>query len=88
MIQVTEVAVRVLKTILVAAEAEPGKGFRLLPIPYGNFVLAVDTELPGDQVVEYEGSKVILVGVEYTKLLNGKTIDCDYSRNEPVLFVR
>jgi len=45
-------------------------------------------ELSGDLIVEYEGFKVLLVGIEYLKILSGETIDCDYSREEPVLFVR
>jgi hypothetical protein len=88
MIKVTEDAMQILKTILVAAEAGPEEGLRLLPTPDGTFALAIDTELSGDQVVEYEGLKVLLVGVEYLKVLSSRTIDCDHSREEPVLFVR
>ena len=88
MINVTEVALRILKTILVAAEAGPDEGLRLLPTPDGHFALAVGKELPVDQVIEYEGFKVVLVGIEYIKSFNGKTIDYDYSSDEPVLLVR
>lgn len=88
MIMVTEEAKRVLKTILVAGEAGPDEGLRLLPSPDGRFVLAIDTELSGDQVVEHEGFKVLLVGIEYHRILDGRTIDCQYAEDEPVLFVR
>lgn len=88
MISVTEDAKRVLKTILIAVEADPNEGLRLLPSSDDVFVLALGTELPGDQVVEYEGVKVLLVGIEYLRLLNGKTVDCLETEDEDVLFVR
>lgn len=87
MISVTENAKRVLKTMLMAKEADPEKGLRLLPSSKGEFVLALDTELAGDQVVEYEGSKVLLVGIEYFKLLNGKIVDCRDTEDRTELFV-
>ena len=71
MVTVTEDAKKVLKTILVAAEADPDEGLRLLPTADGVFALALDTELSGDQVVEYEGFRVLLVGIEYHRVLEG-----------------
>ncbi len=88
MVMVTEEAKKVLKTILVASEAEPDEGFRLLPTPDGKFALSVGAELSGDQVVEHEGSRVLMVGIEYLRTLEGKTVDCQYTNGEPVLFVR
>ena len=88
MITVTDHAKQVLKEILVAREADPDEGLRLMPSPDGEFVLAPDTTLPGDDVVEYEGFKVLLVGIEYFKLLNGKTVDCLETEDGEVLFVR
>ena len=76
MISITEHAREVLKTILIAAEAEPDEGLRLLPRSDGIFELMLDTELSGDLVVEHEGSKVLLIGIEYLKVLDGKTVDC------------
>ena len=88
MIKATEDAMKLLKIILIAAEAEPNEGLRLLPTSSGQFLLAIDKELAGDKVIEYDGFKVLLVGIEYFNTINGKTIDCDYSMNESVLFVR
>jgi len=88
MVTVTEDAKKVLKTILVAAEADPDEGLRLLPTADEMFALALDTELSGDQVVEYEGFRVLLVGIEYHRVLEGRTVDCQYTKGEPVLFVR
>jgi hypothetical protein len=87
-VTVTEDAKKVLKTILIAAEADPDEGLRLLPTPDGKFVLAIDTKLSGDQVVEYEGFRVLLVGIEYHRDLEGRMVDCQYTECEPVLFVR
>ena len=88
MITLTEHAKEILKSILIAAEAEPDEGLRLMPSPDGRFVLSLDTELSGDLVVEYEGYKVLLIGIEYFNILNGKTVGCCDTDNGAVLFVR
>ncbi|MBL7124900.1 MAG: hypothetical protein ISS51_02250 [Dehalococcoidales bacterium] len=88
MITVTESAKEELKVILLSHEAEPDEGLRLLPSPDGRFVLALDSELRGDQVIEYKGYKVLLVGIEYFNILNGKTVDCRDTEDGTVLFVR
>ena len=86
MISVTEHAKRELKAILAARGVSPEKGLRLLPAE-GEFVLALDTELAGDHVVEYDGAKVLLVGIEYLKLLKGKMVDCRETEEGAQLFV-
>lgn len=88
MISVTEHAKNVLKTLLIDMEAGPDEGLRLLPSPGGEFVLTLDSPLPADQVVGYEGFKVLLVGIEYFRLLDGKTVDCLETEDGEVLFVR
>jgi hypothetical protein len=88
MISVTEHAKHALKSKLVEIEADQDKGLRLLPSPNGEFVLALDIHLSGDQVVEYEGLKVLLIGVEYLRFLNGKTVDCEETEDGEVLLVR
>jgi len=85
---ITEHAKEILKSILIAAEAEPDEGLRLLPRPEGIFELMLDTELSGDLVVEYEGYKVLLIGIEYLKILNAKTVGCCDTDDGAVLFVR
>ena len=56
--------------------------------PEGVFILGIDTEMSGDKVVEYEGYKVLVVGIEYFKILDGKTVDCQDTRNGIALLVR
>lgn len=87
-ITVTERAKEKLKTMLIAAEAEPDEGLRLLPRPGGRFELMLDTELSGDLVVEYQGCKVLLIGIEYFKSLDGAVIDCHHTEEEAILFVQ
>ena len=50
--------------------------------------MGIDTELSGDQVVEYEGYKVLLVGIEYFKLLETRTIECQDTAEGTVLVVQ
>jgi hypothetical protein len=87
-VTVTENAKRVLKEILMARRAGPDEGLRLLPAPTGNFLIIFGTELSGDLVIEYEGYKVLLIGIEYLRILDGKTVDCRATEDGAVLFVR
>jgi Fe-S cluster assembly iron-binding protein IscA len=88
MITVTERAKEELKAILIASEADPEEGLRLLPRPDGLFVLGIDTEMSGDQVVEYEGYKVLLIGIEYYRIFDEKTVDCLDTEHGALLLVR
>ena len=44
-----------------------------------------DDEQEGDQVVEHEGSKILLVRAELTTQLEGVTIDCQDTPEGPQL---
>jgi len=87
-VTVTEKAKRVLKAILMANRPSPDEGLRLLPEPGGNFVVTLGTEPTGDLVIEYGGYKVLLIGIEYFRVLDGKTVDCRVTEDGAVLFVR
>lgn len=87
MITVTERAKEVLKAVLVANEADPDEGLRLLPRSDGRIVLTVDTKLSGDQVVEFEGRKILLVGIEYFRIFEVATLDCRDTKDGAILFV-
>ncbi len=88
MITITERAKEELKTVLIAAEAEPDEGLRLLPIPDGRCVLALDTELSGDLVIEHKGYKVLLIGIEYFRIFDEKTVDYLDTEHGALLLVR
>jgi len=85
---VTERAAKELKARLMRATSDPEVGLRFLPSPGGLAMLTLDTELSGDQVVEYQGSKVLLIGIEYYRALEGLVIDCQETSEGAVLFVR
>jgi len=87
-VTVTEKAKRVLKAILMASRPSSDEGLRLLPEPGGNFVVVLGTELTGDLVIEHEGYKVLLIGMEYLRILDGKTVDCRDTEDGAILFVR
>jgi len=87
MITVSERAKEELKAILIAIGADLDKGLRLQPTADG-FALTLDSKLSGDQVVEFDGFKVLLVGIEYFSIFDEATVDCRDTEDGPVLFVR
>ena len=86
MIDVTERAKQELKKILSAKVDNPLAGLRLITSgPRGQFGFSIDVEMPGDQVVEYEGSKVLLVEDELATRLKGNTLDMEDTADGPEL---
>ena len=80
MVVVTEAAKQELGRMLVSASADdPEVGIRLALGASGEFSLMLDKESEGDQVVEHEGAKVLLVGKELGEVLEGVTIDSQES---------
>ena len=87
MITVTERARQELASLLVAYRAEDWEALRLLPTPHGKFLLTLDNELSGDQVVQYEGLRVLFVGIEYYYALNAAILDCQETEDGVILFL-
>jgi len=78
MVTVTERAKQELGRALSSSNVDSAElGLRLMLEAPGEFGLLLDEEKEGDQVVEHEGSKVLLVGEEISGLVNGMTIDCE-----------
>ena len=78
MIDVTERAKKELKKILSSKVDNPLAGLRLSTSgPLGQFAFSIDVEMPGDQVVEYESSKVLLAEGELATRLKGHTLDIE-----------
>lgn len=75
MITVTQRAKEELKRILSAKVDNPQAGMRLSTSGPSEFVLGIDVEKPGDQVVKHKGSKVLLVGEVLAASLKGHTLD-------------
>ena len=74
MITVTDKARETLKELLLSNSDDPEISLRLVANPPGQFGLALDREAEGDQVVEQEGTKVLLIGHELANIADGKTL--------------
>ena len=78
MLRVAEAAKKELRKILSEKVDNPLAGLRLVRGGQpDNFGLAVDIEMPGDQVVEHKGSKVLLVNRELSDHLDGNILDVE-----------
>ena len=85
MVEVTERAREELKKALDSQSDLPDSGLRLAVIGPDEFGLGVDQEKEGDQVVEYQGAKVLIVEGELADKLDGITIDVHESESGPRL---
>jgi hypothetical protein len=56
--------------------------FRMIPSSRRRFELVLDREREGDQVVECEGHRVLLLGSGVSEALEGWTIDCKETTEE------
>ncbi len=78
MLAVTDLAKEELKKILFQKVDHPLAGIRLIrgeqPDSFG---LTIDIEIPGDDVVEFNGSKVLIVDHELSKDLDGNILDIE-----------
>ncbi len=85
MIMVTEDAKAVLNDILTQAVdempeevKEPEPGIRLI-VQQGELNLALDHPHEGDEVVEVEGHKVLMISPDLSMLLDGATVGIEHS---------
>lgn len=85
MIEVSERAKQELKRILMDHVDNPQAGLRLTASEPSQFGLGLDVEMPDDQVVEHEGSKVLLVTKELAVSLQGITMDVQETSGGPKL---
>lgn len=80
MVTVTEDAKEELRRALSSANiTDPELGLRLVRGPTGRIEVVLDREKQGDQVVEHEGSKVLLIDEEMAIALQSLTIACEDS---------
>ena len=77
MIDVTERARQKLKRILSDTVDMPQARLRVIDRGEGKLGLGIDIEAPGDQVVEYEGTKVLVVEAGLATSLKGVALDVD-----------
>ena len=78
MLTVTSDAKRELKKILSKKVDHPLAGIRLVRGSQpDNFGLSIDIETTGDQVIEHDGLKVLLVDCELSENLDGHILDIE-----------
>lgn len=87
MLTVTDNAKQELKKTLLAHTDDPEVSLRLELKPPGQFGLVLDREAEGDQVVEHEGIKVLLVAAELAPAVEGITLDVQDTPDGPKLAV-
>jgi len=75
MLTVTENAKQHLKETLLAHSDDPEIGLRLVLEPAGRLGLMLGREDYGDQIVEHEGAKVLLVAPDLAHAVDGITLD-------------
>jgi Fe-S cluster assembly iron-binding protein IscA len=79
MIDVTERAKKELKEILTKNVDHPEACLRLRTNEQGQLGLGIDIAMPGDEVVEYEGTKLLIVEKELAGSLENVAIDVEES---------
>jgi len=78
MLTVTALAAEKLKEAIQAQTTDPEVGIRLVPSSSrpNQLDMKLDKEQEGDQVVESEGVKILLLSSEMARVLEGMVIDC------------
>ena len=87
MLTVTESAKQLLKKTLRSHSDDPEAGLRLSMDSGGQLEMVIDSEAEGDQVVEHEGAKVLLVAPELAPALEGVTLDIQDTADGPKLVI-
>ncbi|MFC1988233.1 hypothetical protein ACFLVJ_00110 [Chloroflexota bacterium] len=83
MINITERAKEELKRLLLQKVELPNARLRLIDKGQEDLGLGIDVEMPGDQVVEYQGMNILVVEHELAKKVKGITLDVDATQDGP-----
>jgi len=87
MIGVTDRAKQELLKILFDKVDMPQARLRLTSGDEGQLGLGIDIEMPGDEILEYEGSKLLVVERDLAASLNGIVLDVDDTPVGPQLVI-
>ena len=87
MVNVSENARCELKKLLEAKVDWPGARLRLIDRGQGVIGLGVDLESPGDEVIEYNGVPIMVIGPEFASGLKLITLDVDDTPGGPELVI-
>lgn len=83
---ITDQARDVLKNILVTHSNDPEMGVRLVFQPQDRrFALLLAYEQPGDQLIEQEGLKILMVAPDLAPTVDNMTIDIENTESGPAL---
>jgi Fe-S cluster assembly iron-binding protein IscA len=85
MLKVTDGAKQELKKTLSAHTDDPEVSLRLETKSTGQLGLVLDKESEGDQVVEHEGMKLLLIASELAPTVDGVTLDVQDTPDGPKL---
>ena len=88
MLTVTDNARELLKEILSANSDDPAMGLRLIVDEEKQVKMALGEEEEGDQVIEHDGSKVLMVPSELISVFDGITLDVEQTDDGPKLVVQ
>ena len=88
MLTVTARAKEKLKEMLESETDDPSVGLRLATASSGQFGIFPDRERDDDQIVEHEGSAVLMIGQQMANAIGDATIDYDESQPDPRLVLK
>lgn len=87
MINVTENAKKTLKKKLLSYAHDSTWGLRLSLKSKGSIGLILDRQTESDEVIEYDGAKILLVAGKMTSLFDGVTVDVRNTSEGPLLVI-
>lgn len=87
MIDITEHAKEELNRLLIAKVDWPGALLRLIDRGKGKLGLGIDIQKPGDEVIEHEGKRLLLVESTLASSLEDITLDVDDTPDGPELVI-
>jgi Fe-S cluster assembly iron-binding protein IscA len=85
MLTVTNSAKELLKDTLRRRSEDPEMGLRLSTMSPGQFGVKMDRQMAGDQVVRYQGTKVLIVAPDLVPLMEEAVIDTTNANDGPRL---
>jgi Fe-S cluster assembly iron-binding protein IscA len=77
MLQITDGAKAELKRLLETSVDWPGARLRLMDRGGGGLGLGVDIEAESDEIIEYEGARILVIGTELSSRLDRILLDID-----------
>ena len=87
MIGITERAKRELRKLLLNKSDMPQARLRLISSGQGELGIGLDIEYPGDEIIEYQGSRLLVIEQALASSLGRITLDVDDTPQGPQLVI-